>query len=91
MTIQTFTAGQTLTAAQMNTLQASDFNFTRNVLAGTSYTMVLADKGKLLEFENTGSITLTIPTNAAAALTSATELIFCLHPLERFQLLGTLA
>lgn len=67
MTIQTFTAGQTLTAAQMNTLQASDFNFTRNVLAGTSYTMVLADKGKLLEFENTGSITLTIPTNAAAA------------------------
>ena len=67
MTIQTFTAGQTLTAAQMNTLQASDFNFTRNVLAGTSYTMVLADKGKLLEFENTGSITLTIPTNATAA------------------------
>jgi len=67
MTIQTFTAGQTLTAAQMNTLQASDFNFTRNVQAGTSYTMVLSDKGKLLEFENTGSITLTIPTNAAAA------------------------
>lgn len=67
MTIQTFTAGQTLTAAQMNTLQASDFNFTRNVQAGTSYTIVLADKGKLLEFENTGSITLTVPTNAAAA------------------------
>lgn len=67
MTIQTFTAGQTLTAAQMNTLQASDFNFTRNVQAGTSYTIVLADKGKLLEFENTGSISLTIPTNAAAA------------------------
>lgn len=66
MTIQTFTAGQTLTAAQMNTLQASDFNFTRNVQAGTSYTLVLSDKGKLLEFENTGSITLTIPTNAAA-------------------------
>ena len=69
MTIQTFTAGQTLTAAQMNTLQASDFNFTRNVQAGTSYTIVLADKGKLLEFENTGSISLTIPTNAAAAFT----------------------
>jgi hypothetical protein len=29
--------------------------------------MVISDKGKLLEFENTGSITLTIPTNAAAA------------------------
>lgn len=67
MTIQTFTAGQTLTAAQMNTLQASDFNFTRNVQAGTAYTLVVTDKGKLLEFENTGSITLTIPANAGAA------------------------
>lgn len=66
MTIQTFTAGQTLTAAQMNTLQASDFNFTRNVQPGTSYTMIFSDRGKLVEFENTGSITLTIPTNAAA-------------------------
>jgi hypothetical protein len=68
MTIQTFTAGQTLTAAQMNTLQASDFNFTRNVQPGTSYTIVFSDRGKLVEFENTGSITLTIPTNAAAPI-----------------------
>jgi hypothetical protein len=66
MTIQTFTAGQTLTAAQMNTLQASDFNFTRNVQPGTTYTLIFSDRGKLVEFENTGSVTLTIPTNAAA-------------------------
>ena len=65
MTIQTFTAGQTLTATQMNALQASDFNFTRNVQTGTSYTLVEADRGKLLEFSNVGSITLTIPTNAS--------------------------
>lgn len=65
MTIQTFAAGQTLTASQMNTLQASDFNFTKNVQTGTSYTLVATDRGKLLEFSNSGSITLTIPTNAA--------------------------
>ena len=65
MTIQTFTAGQTLTATQMNTLQASDFNFTRDVQTGTSYTLVETDKGKLLEFSNAGSINLTIPTNAS--------------------------
>ena len=34
MTIQTFTAGQKLTALQMNTLQASDFNFTRRYIIG---------------------------------------------------------
>lgn len=67
MTIQTFAAGQTLTATQMNTLQASDFNFTRNVQTGASYTLVETDRGKLLEFSNAGSINLTIPTNAAVA------------------------
>jgi urease beta subunit len=67
MTIQTFAAGQTLTASQMNTLQASDFNFTRNVQTGTAYTLVITDRGKLLEFSNAGSISLTIPTNAAVA------------------------
>jgi urease beta subunit len=65
MTIQTFTAGQTLTATQMNTLQASDFNFTRNVQTGASYTLVETDRGKLLEFSNAGLINLTIPTNAS--------------------------
>jgi urease beta subunit/sporulation protein YlmC with PRC-barrel domain len=67
MTIQTFAAGQTLTASQMNTLQASDFNFTRNVQTGTAYTLVITDRGKLLEFSNAGAVSLTIPTNAAVA------------------------
>ena len=67
MTIQTFAAGQTLTASQMNTLQASDFNFTRNVQTGTAYTLVITDRGKLLEFSNAGAVTLTVPTNAAVA------------------------
>jgi hypothetical protein len=49
----------------MNTLQASDFNFTKNVQTGTAYTLVATDRGKLLEFSNSGSIALTIPTSAA--------------------------
>jgi urease beta subunit len=49
----------------MNTLQASDFNFTKNVQTGTAYTLVATDRGKLLEFSNSGSISLTIPTSAA--------------------------
>ncbi len=64
MTIQTFVAGQTLTASQMNTLQASDFNSTRNVQSGTTYSLVANDVGKLIEFTNNGSITFNIPTNA---------------------------
>jgi len=36
MTIQQFSAGQTLTAAQMNALQESDFNYTVNTQSGTS-------------------------------------------------------
>jgi urease beta subunit len=67
MTIQTFAAGQTLTASQMNTLQASDFNFTKNVQTGTNYTLIATDRGKLLEFSNSGAITLTIPTNSAVS------------------------
>lgn len=66
MTIQTFTAGQKLTALQMNTLQASDFNFTRNVRTESAYTFTLSDKGKLVESTNAGNAVFTIPTNATA-------------------------
>ena len=66
MTIQTFTAGQKLTALQMNTLQASDFNFTRNVRTDSSYTFALSDKGKLVESTNAGSAVFTIPLNSTA-------------------------
>lgn len=69
MTIQTFTAGQKLTALQMNTLQASDFNFTRNVRTEQTYTFVLADKGKLVESTYAGAATFTIPLNATEAFT----------------------
>ena len=65
MTIQTFTAGQRLTALQLNTLQASDFNFTRNVRNDLTYTFALSDKGKLVESANAGSAVFTIANDSS--------------------------
>lgn len=67
MTIQQFSAGQTLTAAQMNALQASDFNFTIATQSGTSYTLVAEDLGKLVRFTNSGAVTLTVPPNSSVS------------------------
>jgi len=67
MAIQTFTAGQTLTASQMNTLQGNDYNYTRNVQTGTTYTLQLADRGLLVEFQNAGTTTVTVPAYASVA------------------------
>jgi hypothetical protein len=60
MAKQTFTTGQTLTAAQMNTLQANDYNMT--VTTGTaSYTLQASDKGQR-RVQNMGSAgTVTVP------------------------------
>lgn len=38
-----------------------------NAQTGTTYTLVLADRGKLVTCSNTGAITVTIPTNASVA------------------------
>lgn len=67
MTIQQFSAGQTLTAAQMNALQESDFNYTVNTQSGTSYTLLASDLGKMIKFTNSGSVTLTVPTDASVS------------------------
>lgn len=67
MTIQQFVAGQTLTAAQMNTLQASDFNYSINTQSGTSYTLALSDFGNLIKFTNSGSVTLTVPPDSSVS------------------------
>jgi hypothetical protein len=69
MTIQTFTAGQRLTALQMNTLQASDFNFTRNVRNDLTYTFALSDKGKLVESTNAGAAVFTIANDSSVDFT----------------------
>jgi hypothetical protein len=44
MALTTFTAGQVLTAAQLNAVQANDYNQTVSTKTA-SYTLVAADKG----------------------------------------------
>ena len=64
---QTFTAGQVLTAAQMNQLQESVWELDVTADTTTAYTLVLGDAGKYVTLSNAASITLTIPTNASVA------------------------
>ncbi len=59
MSKQTFTTGQVLTAAQVNSLQANDYNQTVSVKTA-SYTLAAADKGTRIEFNTSGSVTCTV-------------------------------
>jgi len=54
----TFVTGEVLTAAQMNALNALAFN----AQTGTTYTLVAADKDKLVTTSNGSAVTVTIPT-----------------------------
>jgi hypothetical protein len=45
-----------------------------NVQSGTTYTLVLTDSGKVVEFTNVGAVAVTIPTNAAVAFPVGTIL-----------------
>lgn len=74
MAYQTFTVNQQLTSTQMNTLQESVFITPKNQQSGTTYTLVLTDAGKLLEFTNNAAITLTIPTAASVAFDIGTSI-----------------
>ena len=67
MARQTFTSGQTLTAAQMTTLQASVWSDDVNAQTGTSYTLVLTDAGKQVTMTNASASTLTVPLNSSVA------------------------
>ena len=63
---QTFTSGQTLTAAQMNGVAEANLAINEQGTA-TSYTLALTDAGKLITFTGAAA-TVTIPTNASVAL-----------------------
>jgi len=45
-----------------------------NNQTGTTYTLVSADRGKLVSFTNASSITLTIPTNSTTAFPTGTRI-----------------
>jgi len=56
------------TAAQATADAAAVKYVTPGTESGTTYTLVLADVGKLTIFSNAGAVTVTIPTNASVAL-----------------------
>jgi hypothetical protein len=61
MAKQTFTAGQVLTAAQMTTLQANDYNQTVSAKTA-SYVLVAADAGTTITMNAAGATTITVNT-----------------------------
>lgn len=61
MAKQTFTTGQVLTAAQMNSLQSNDFNQTVSAKTA-SYVLAVGDRGTRIEFNTSGSVTCTVNT-----------------------------
>lgn len=74
MARQTFTSGAVLTAAQMNTLQASVWSDDVNAQIGTTYTLVLTDAGKQVTLNNASSVTVTVPLNSSVAFATGTRI-----------------
>jgi hypothetical protein len=66
MSKQTFTTGQVLTAAQMTTLQANDYNQTVNAKVA-SYTLVATDAGTRITMSNASATTITVNTSLFTA------------------------
>lgn len=66
MAIQDFTAGQVLTAAQMDNLQANDYNQTVSTKTA-SYTLVATDKGTRVVMNAAGATTITVNTSLFSA------------------------
>jgi len=66
MAKQTYTTGQVLSAAQMTTLQANDYNQTVSAKVA-SYTLVAADAGTRITMSNASATTITVNTGLFAA------------------------
>lgn len=71
-TREDFTAGQILTAAQMDAVATAMIAI--NAQTGTTYTTVLTDDGKLITADNASAITLTIPPNSSVAYGIGTQI-----------------
>ena len=66
MAKQTFTAGQVLTATQMNNLQANDYNWTTSAQT-SSYVLVAANAGQTVTMTSAAATTITVNTGLFAA------------------------
>lgn len=71
-TRQDFTAGQVLTAAEMDAVATAMIAI--NAQTGTTYTTVLTDDGKLVTCDNASAIALTIPPNSSVAYGIGTQI-----------------
>ncbi len=71
-TRQDFTAGQVLTAAELDAVATAMIAI--NAQVGTTYTTVLADDGKLVTADNGSAIALTIPPNSSVAYGIGTQI-----------------
>lgn len=68
MAKQDFTAGQILTAAEMDTLNAAaGWNMDTSTQTGTTYTLVAGDVGEYVTLDNASAITLTVPNSVFSA------------------------
>jgi len=70
-TRQDFTAGQVLTAAELDAVATA--MIAMNAQTGTTYTLVLTDDGKIVTCDNAASITLTVPPNSSVAFGIGTQ------------------
>lgn len=66
MAKQTFTSGQVLTAAEMNSLQENDYNWTVTTKTA-SYTLAAGDEGTRIVMNNAGATTITVDDAVFAA------------------------
>lgn len=71
-TRQDFTAGQVLTAAELDAVATAMVAI--NAQTGTTYTTVLTDDGKLVTCDNASAIALTIPPNSSVAYGIGTQI-----------------
>lgn len=73
-TRQDFTAGQVLTAAELDAVATAMIAI--NAQTGTTYTTVLTDDGKLITCSNASAISVTIPPNSSVAYGIGTQINF---------------
>jgi hypothetical protein len=66
MALTTFTSGQVLTAAQLNAVQANDYNQTVSTRTAST-TLVAADKGTRVVMNAAGATTITVNTSVFSA------------------------
>lgn len=77
MALQVFTPGQTLTASQMNTLQASTYNYATATISASTHTLESTDAGYILIFtSNSDPVEVTVPAGLSMAAGDSIEIIY---------------